>query len=75
MVARGREGGERMIKWMLIMLMSVAVIVVGTIVIGKNGDENYSKSTKGNITRLTMIYLVLAVVLIVGLGLYIYFNG
>ncbi|WP_087957901.1 hypothetical protein [Bacillus bingmayongensis] len=60
---------------MLIMLMSVAVIVVGTIVIGKNGDENYSKSTKGNITRLTMIYLVLAVVLIVGLGLYIYFNG
>ncbi|MBC6971196.1 hypothetical protein H9I32_01805 [Bacillus sp. Xin] len=64
-----------MIKWMLIMLMIVAVIVVGTIVVGKNGDENYSKATKSNITRLTMIYLLLAVVLIVGLGLYIYFNG
>ncbi len=74
MVARGREG-QRMIKWMLIMLMIVAVIVVGTIVVGKNGDENYSKATKGNITRLTMIYLLLAVVLIVGLGIYIYFNG
>jgi len=60
---------------MLIVLLIVAVIVVGTIVVGKNEDENYSKSTKGNITRLTMIYLLLAVVLIVGLGLYIYFNG
>lgn len=66
---------EHMIKWILIVLLIVAVIVVGTIVVGKNGDENYSKSTKGNITRLTMIYLLLAVVLIVGLGLYIYFNG
>ncbi|EEL50083.1 hypothetical protein bcere0022_26090 [Bacillus cereus Rock3-44] len=55
--------------------MVVALIVVGTIVVGKNGDENYSKATKGNITRLTMIYLLLAVVLVVGLAIYIYFNG
>ncbi|MEY8350963.1 MULTISPECIES: hypothetical protein [Bacillus cereus group] len=64
-----------MLKWILIMLMVVALIVVGTIVVGKNGDENYSKATKGNITRLTMIYLLLAVVLVVGLAIYIYFNG
>ena len=42
---------------------------------GRNGDANYSKATKGNIKRLTMIYIILAVVLVVGLGVYIYFKG
>ncbi|MDM5189057.1 hypothetical protein QUF99_17560 [Bacillus sp. DX4.1] len=64
-----------MLMWVFIILLLVAVTVVGTIVIGKSADENYSGSTKGNITRLTMIYLLLAVILFVGVGLYIYFNG
>ncbi|MEH7459914.1 hypothetical protein V7183_22715 [Bacillus sp. JJ1127] len=64
-----------MTNLIVITLFLVAVTVVGTIIVGKNGDENYSKSTKGNITRLTMIYILLAIVLIVGVGLYIYFNG
>lgn len=62
-----------MLKWILFIFMLVAITVVGTIVVGKNGDENYSQSTKGNITRLTMIYLLLTIGLIVGLGVYIYF--
>ncbi|KEK23280.1 hypothetical protein [Bacillus gaemokensis] len=64
-----------MTNWIVITLLLVAITVVGTIIVGRNGDENYSKSTKGNITRLTMIYIVLAIILIVGVGLYIYFNG
>ncbi|PEB51907.1 hypothetical protein CON65_15090 [Bacillus pseudomycoides] len=64
-----------MTNLIVITLFLVAVTVVGTIIVGKNGDENYSKSTKGNITRLTMIYILLAIILIVGVGLYIYFNG
>ncbi|PQZ52648.1 MULTISPECIES: hypothetical protein [Bacillus] len=64
-----------MITWILIVLLLVVITVIGTILIGRNGDENYSKSTKGNIGRLTMIYIILAVVLIVGLGAYIYFKG
>ncbi|MFJ8530304.1 hypothetical protein [Bacillus sp. NPDC094106] len=63
-----------MTNLIVITLFLVAVTVVGTIIVGKNGDENYSKSTKGNITRLTMIYILLAIILIVGVGLYIYFN-
>lgn len=64
-----------MTNLIVITLFLVAVTVAGTIIVGKNGDENYSKSTKGNITRLTMIYILLAIILIVGVGLYIYFNG
>ncbi|MED1410914.1 MULTISPECIES: hypothetical protein [Bacillus] len=64
-----------MLTWIMIVILLVVITVIGTILIGRNGDANYSKATKGNITRLTMIYIILAFVLIVGLGVYIYFKG
>ncbi len=69
------EGKENMKQLVILMLGFVVVTVIGTVMIGRKGDEHYSKETKGNIRRLTMIYLLLAAVLTVGLGLYIYFYG
>ncbi|MED0976438.1 hypothetical protein P4T49_14775 [Bacillus paranthracis] len=64
-----------MLNWIMIVVLLVVITVVATVLIGRKGDANYSKATKENIRRLTMIYIILAVVLIVGLGMYIYFKG
>jgi len=45
--------------------------LVTTLSLSGRGDQNYTASTKGNITRLTLIYVALAVVLIVGIVLYV----
>ncbi|MEI4828573.1 hypothetical protein WAX78_03770 [Bacillus sp. FJAT-53711] len=64
-----------MLKWILVMLIIVGLTVIGTIMVGKSEQEDYGASTKGNITRLSIIYLFLGVILVVGLALYIYFYG
>ncbi|HDX9579256.1 hypothetical protein M3215_19035 [Bacillus cytotoxicus] len=64
-----------MMSWILGVLIIVAVTVIATIMVGKSEEENYGKSTKGNITRLSIIYLLLGVVLAVGVASYIYFYG
>jgi hypothetical protein len=61
----------------IILMSSLGVLIlvaggIATIVLAGKSDEDYSASTKGNITRLTLIYLGLAVVLILGIGLYLY---
>jgi heme/copper-type cytochrome/quinol oxidase subunit 2 len=55
--------------------LGVLILISGlivTIVLAGKRDENYGASTKGNITRLTLIYVGLAIVLILGIGLYLY---
>lgn len=64
-----------MLTWILGVLIIVAVTVMVTIMVGKSEEENYGTSTKGNITRLSIIYLLLGVVLAVGVASYIYFYG
>ncbi|PGZ98633.1 hypothetical protein COE51_11325 [Bacillus pseudomycoides] len=64
-----------MLTWILGVLIIVAVTVMVTIMVGKREEENYGTSTKGNITRLSIIYLLLGVVLAVGIASYIYFYG
>ncbi|PAQ13180.1 hypothetical protein [Bacillus sp. FJAT-42315] len=57
------------------LIVVVAVMLagaIGTIVVASKGDENYSKATKGNLTRLSLIYLALTVILSIGVGLYIF---
>lgn len=70
-----KGGNEEMLGWILGVLIIVAVTVTGTVMVGKSEDENYGTSTKGNITRLSIIYLLLGIVLVVGIALYIYFYG
>lgn len=65
---------------MEILLMSALGVIIliagiiGTIALAGKNDENYSTSTKGNITRLTLIYIVLIVLFIVGIAVFLYFN-
>jgi len=47
-----------MLTWIMIVVLLVVITVIATVLIGRNGDANYSKATKGNIKRLTMIYII-----------------
>ncbi|KAA0550365.1 hypothetical protein FZW96_03235 [Bacillus sp. BGMRC 2118] len=61
----------------LLSALGIVILIAGiiwTIVLAGKNDENYSTSTKGNITRLTLIYIGLVVLLVIGIGLYLYLN-
>lgn len=58
----------------VLVLLTGVLSLVGTIVIGGKGEKEYSSSTKKNLLGLSLIYAVLAVIIIAGLGLFIYFN-
>jgi len=60
--------------------MSVAVFLIitlallaliGTIFAANDHDHQYSKKTKGNVTRLTSIYAIVIVISIIAVGIYI----
>ncbi|MCD7033581.1 hypothetical protein LRR81_05005 [Metabacillus sp. GX 13764] len=58
----------------VLVVLTGVLSLVGTIVIGGKGEKEYSSSTKKNLLGLSLIYAVLAVIMIAGLGLFIYFN-
>lgn len=62
-----------MLVWIFVVLLLVVITVAGTIMIGKQGEEGYDNATKGNVKRLSLIYLFLAILLAVGIALYINF--
>lgn len=64
-----------MLVWIFVVLLLVVITVVGTIMIGKKGQEDYDNATEGNIKRLSLIYLFLAILLAFGVALYINFYG
>lgn len=70
------KGFELQIMLLNISITLVILIIIGaligTIALGGKNDEAYDADTKGNITRLTLIYVALTVVLIVGIGMYLY---
>ncbi|MBY6037328.1 hypothetical protein KUV80_11710 [Fictibacillus nanhaiensis] len=59
------------IAYFLIVVISIGGLI-GTIMISRTQDENYGKSTKQNLVRLTVIYAVLILVSLGALALYIY---
>ena len=38
---------EEMLTWIMIVVLLVVITVIATVLIGRNGDANYSKATKG----------------------------
>ena len=38
---------EEMLTWITIVVLLVVITVIATVLIGRNGDANYSKATKG----------------------------
>ncbi|AXO94375.1 hypothetical protein C3496_24805 [Bacillus anthracis] len=55
--------------------ISLVVIIVigslfGTVLVARNVEENYGKSTKRNVKNLSTIYIILLFVLLVGVTWY-----
>lgn len=61
-------------QFSIILIMIIGIVaLISTILIGSLGDTNYSSKTKGNLSRLTLIYLVVILVSFGGLALYLIF--
>lgn len=59
----------------MIFAISLVVIIVigslfGTVLVARNIEENYGKSTKRNVKNLSTIYILLLFVLLVGVTWY-----
>ncbi|MCH1627647.1 hypothetical protein [Fredinandcohnia quinoae] len=61
-------------KIAVILVVLIAIVgLIGTIAVGGKGDDNYRTSTKGNVTRLTLIYVVVISLSLIALAIYIIF--
>ncbi|RID83989.1 hypothetical protein D1953_14830 [Peribacillus asahii] len=61
-------------KVMYALVIIIAIIsIVSTLLIAGKGDDNYSSSTKRNLTNLTLIYVVIIALAVTALGVYIWF--
>ncbi|MBM7694402.1 cytochrome c biogenesis protein ResB [Peribacillus deserti] len=45
--------------------------LIGTILLGGKSDEDYSSATRGNLSRLTWMYVILALILLLGIAGYV----
>ncbi|MDJ1476432.1 MULTISPECIES: hypothetical protein [Bacillus] len=59
----------------MIFAISLVVIIVigslfGTVLVARNVEENYGKSTKRNVKNLSTIYILLLFVLLIGVTWY-----
>ncbi|EJR18912.1 MULTISPECIES: hypothetical protein [Bacillus] len=59
----------------MIFAISLVVIIVvgslfGTVLVARNVEENYGKSTKRNVKNLSVIYILLLFVLLLGVTWY-----
>lgn len=61
--------------------MNIAIIIViiigllslvGTVLLGGKGDHNYDTATKGNISRLSWIYIVLGIAIVIAFAVYLF---
>ncbi|WP_174733678.1 hypothetical protein [Mesobacillus harenae] len=57
---------------LILVFVIIAAVLIGTLALAGKGDSDYTSATKGNVTRLTLIYIALTVILVVGLGIYIF---
>lgn len=59
---------------MVFAILLVVIIVIGslfgTVLVARNVEENYGKSTKRNVKNLSVIYIFLLFVLLIGVTWY-----
>lgn len=48
-----------------------AISLIGTILIGGKGDKDYDEKTKSNISRLSWIYILLGIAIIIAFAIYL----
>lgn len=53
-----------------LVVIIVIVSLFGTVLVARNVEENYGKSTKRNVKNLSTIYIILLFVLFVGVKWY-----
>lgn len=57
----------------IILVIGIGLLaLVGTVVLGGKGDTNYDDSTKGNISRLSWIYIILGLAIIIAFAVYLF---
>ncbi|MGE1128710.1 hypothetical protein FC699_25980 [Bacillus wiedmannii] len=54
-----------------LVVIIVIVSLFGTVLVARNVEENYGKSTKRNVKNLSTIYIILLFVLLVGVTWYV----
>jgi len=54
-----------MVAYILVILVGIAALV-GTLMVAGKGDANYSGATKGNLTRILLMYIILGIIVIIG---------
>ncbi|MDA2339203.1 hypothetical protein PDN15_09035 [Bacillus cereus] len=54
----------------LLVVIIVIVSLFGTVLVARNVEENYGKSTKRNVKNLSAIYILLLFVLLAGVTWY-----
>lgn len=54
----------------LLVVIIVIVSLFGTVLVARNVEENYGKSTKRNVKNLSTIYIILLFVLLAGVTWY-----
>ncbi|MEN8648345.1 hypothetical protein ACS2MN_19765 [Bacillus cereus group sp. BceL062] len=54
----------------LLVVIIIIVSLFGTVLVARNVEENYGKSTKRNVKNLSTIYIILLFVLLVGVTWY-----
>ncbi|MGM7723317.1 hypothetical protein [uncultured Metabacillus sp.] len=60
-------------KLAIILVIIIGLLsLVGTILLGGKGDQNYDEATKGNISRLSWIYIILGILVVIAFALYLF---
>lgn len=54
-----------MVSYILVAIVGVAALV-GTLMVAGKADANYSTATKGNLTRILLMYIILGIMVIIG---------
>ncbi|EOG8705680.1 TPA: hypothetical protein ACGW5B_000749 [Bacillus paranthracis] len=54
-----------------LVVIIVIVSLFGTVLVARNVEENYGKSTKRNVKNLSTIYIILLFVLLLGVTWYV----
>lgn len=55
----------------LVIIIGLASLV-GTVLLGGKGDQNYDGATKGNLSRLTWIYIILGIAIVIAFAIYLF---
>ncbi|QGQ45066.1 hypothetical protein [Metabacillus sediminilitoris] len=57
----------------IILVFIIGILALGsTIFLGGKGDKNYDQATKGNIFRLSWIYIILGIAVVIAFAVYLF---